>query len=161
MEQPLKAISILGKLVQLQKTQPVYVARASGRMGQRAACLVESEKTEEEEASLLPRGGGGESFPRKEEEEKGGERSRLVKQLVPDFENIVEDPENVLLPKEEARFVKIAPDVAIMLIGRIGLQKSFTLANIIVWFNGKIYYNNRLNKSLYNSSQYIKTRIRC
>ena len=161
MEQPLKALGILGKLVQLRKLQPVYVPEPQGEWVNGQFMLVESEKTEEEETSLPPSGGGGgESFPPKEKKEKEVEEIDLkqLTDMVPDFEDIVqEDPENTLLPKEEARFTKVASDVAaIMLIGRIGLQKSFTLANIIVWFNGKIYYNNRLNKSLYNSNQYIK-----
>jgi hypothetical protein len=160
MEQPLKAISILGKLVQLHKLQPVYVTEPQGEWVNGQFMLVESEKTEEEETSLPPSGGeGGESFPREEKKEKEVKEVDLkqLTDMVPDFEDIVqEDPENTLLPKEEAKFVKIAPDIAVMLIGRIGLQRSFTLANIIVFIRGKIYYNNRLNKSLYNSSQYIK-----
>ena len=160
MEQPLKAISVLGKLVQLHKLQPVYVPEPQGEWVNGQFMLVESEKTEEEETSLPPSGGGGgESFPPKEKKEKEVEEADL-KQLTDialDFEDIVqEDPENTLLPKEEAKFTKVTPNIAVMLIGRIGLQKSFTLANIIVFIRGKIYYNNRLNKSLYNSNQYIK-----
>jgi len=160
MEQPLKALGILGKLVQLHKLQPVYVPEPQGEWVNGQFMLVESEKTEEEETSLPPSGGeGGESFPREEKEEKEVKEVDLkqLTDMVPDFEDIVqEDPENTLLPKEEAKFTKVTPNIAVMLIGRIGLQKSFTLANIIVFIRGKIYYNNRLNRSLYNSNQYIK-----
>ena len=118
--------------------------------------LVESaEEQAEEETPLPPRGGVGGDTPAPVaisiEEPKGPAKEVSfdfddVLNLVPDFDKI-EDPVEVK-PKEEARFKKINNKMAIMLIGRVGKQKEFTLANIALFIAGKgLFCNNRLNRS--------------
>lgn len=151
---PYKALSALAKLVNKNMLQPVYIRLPEGEWVNGEYMLVESnpEEQAEEETPLPPFGGVGGDTPAPVaisiEEPKGPakEVSFDFDSLVPDFDKI-EDPVEVR-PKEEARFKKINNKMAIMLIGRVGKQKEFTLANIALFIAGKgLFCNNRLNRS--------------
>jgi hypothetical protein len=82
--------------------------------------------------------------PKKEEEE-------MVKTctLELDFENPVVEKEEV-----KPRFTRISDNMAVMLVGRVGNQKDFTLANAILFHKEKgLVVNNRLNKDIYDKTK--------
>lgn len=164
---PYKALSALAKLVNKNMLQPVYIRLPEGEWVNGEYMLVESspEEQAEEETPLPPFGGVGGDTPAPVaisiEEPKGPakEVSFDFDNLVPDFDDL-EDTVTVK-PKEEAKFRKIAKHMAIMLIGRVGQQKEFTLANIVLYTQGKgLSFNNRLNRSIREiNGKYISLEI--
>lgn len=167
---PYKALSALAKLVNKNMLQPVYIRLPEGEWVNGEYMLVESspEEQAEEETPLPPFGGVGGDTPAPVaisiEEPKGPAKEASfdfddVLNLVPDFDKI-EDPVP-LRPKEGARFKKINNKMAIMLIGRVGKQKEFTLANIVLFIAGRgLSFNNRLNRSIREiNGKYISLEI--
>ena len=167
---PYKALSTLAKLVNKNMLQPVYIRLPEGEWVNGEYMLVEScpEEQAEEETPLPPFGGVGGDTPAPVaisiEEPKGPAKEASfdfddVLNLVPDFDKI-EDPVAVK-PKEEARFKRINNKMAIMLIGRVGRQKEFTLANIVLFIAGRgLFCNNRLNRSIRDmTGKYISLEV--
>lgn len=167
---PYKALSILAKLINKNMLQPVYIRLPEGEWVNGEYMLVESspEEQAEEETPLPPLGGVGGDTPAPVaisiEEPKGPAKEASfdlddVLNLVPDFDKI-EDPVAVK-PKEEARFKRISDKMAIMLIGRVGRQKEFTLANIVLFITGRgLFCNNRLNRSMRDmTGKYISLEV--
>src|SRR5690606_11263659 len=167
---PYKALSVLAKLGKKNMLQPVCIRLPEGEWVNGEYMLVESspEEQAEEETPLPPLGGVGGDTPAPVaisiEEPKGPAKEAYfdldyVLNIVPDFDKI-EDPVAVK-PKEEARFKRINNKMAIMLIGRVGRQKEFTLANIILFITGRgLFCNNRLNRSIRDmTGKYISLEV--
>lgn len=166
---PYRALSILAKLIHQNKLNPIYIRIPEGEWVNGQYMLVESASEQEEDLPLPPLGGvGGEALSApvtvtiQEKEEKSmvtlsGLES--MADLVPDFDQIEDQVEP--RPKEEARFTKINDRIAVMLISRVGKQKEFTLANIILFIAGKgLFCNNRLNRSMRDlTGKYISLEV--
>lgn len=80
---------------------------------------------------------------------KDDEFTTIDENVLKMIEEPVKEVKKKILPKNEAKFQKISNKLAILLIDRIGDQKEFVLANIIIFHADKgLSCNNRLNKSM-------------
>ena len=137
-----KAMSVMRKLVKYHCLMGVYISEPEEAFVNGNRMLIIEETPGATHVGVKP-------IKTKEEDKSMVETCPLEL----DFENPVVEKEEICIEKSP-RFTKISDSMAIMLIERIGNQKDFTLANVILFHREKgLVVNNRLNKDIYDKTK--------